>query len=56
MGEYISAPITSKESLDGENARVIWFALFLAQICGVFNARMEKKYGRRAFMYGKIWR
>jgi hypothetical protein len=30
MGEYLSAPITTKDSFDGENARVIIYIRLLA--------------------------
>lgn len=50
MGEYLSSPITDKEIIEGETAKVVKHFLFLVPICCMWNARMEENYGRCPYL------
>ena len=56
MGPYLSTPKKEKESMDGENAKVIIISTLyhlnfqtIAYVWCYRNARMEKHYGRYSY-------
>lgn len=53
MGDYLSAPIKTKESEDGDTPRVRPQELFIVKIWSQLDARMEKDNGGHSLVHKK---